>query len=193
MKDEKTQDCAPGMPHVHERDSVNLRNWTAHAFNSSTHVIFVENPDGDENQVLRPGEWPHPTSKTRATLIVDHAYPAVEDIAQRQIVLAKRLAALHDAEHARWYHLWNPALRKPSCPSVGDLMKRADWFPLELRKKLRAMAGDYDAEIRRLHVEERFRAARWNGFMARWCFWWYVLRGPVDWAVGLLVKTFTGR
>lgn len=80
-----------------------------------------------------------------------------------------------------------------SRPTLGGLSAFADFFGLDLRRRLKAMAGDYDAEIARLHKEGRSFAARWNKWLAWYCAGWYVLRSPLDKAAAMLVKGFTGK
>lgn len=76
--------------------------------------------------------------------------------------------------------------------SLDRLSRFADWFPLDLRKRLKALAGDYDAEIVRLHAEGRSSVARWNKCLA-WCYAiCYVARGPFDRIASLFVKGNAG-
>lgn len=75
-------------------------------------------------------------------------------------------------------------------PSLAKLICIADFLPTALRKKVRAMVCDYDEQIRTLFKKKRYKAARWNQWMAWGFAIWYVLRGPTDavfsWAIGLL-------
>lgn len=83
--------------------------------------------------------------------------------------------------------------RRIQRPQLHGIVQFADWLPLELRKRVKALAGDYDAEIGRLHDQGRYRVARWNRALAWIYALWYVLRSPVDRIMGLLVKAFTGK
>ncbi|QJW85206.1 hypothetical protein HK414_22560 [Ramlibacter terrae] len=84
------------------------------------------------------------------------------------------------------------AARKGKFPSLHGLVRFADLFGLDLRKNLKALAGDYDAEIRRLHAEKRYRMAAWNKLLA-WAFaFWYVLRGPFDAVIMWAIKAWKG-
>lgn len=91
-----------------------------------------------------------------------------------------------------------PANRRPPRarrrkPNLKNLTRFADFFGLGLRKRLKAMAGDFDAEISRLHKQHRYVAAKWNKCLAWSYAIWYVLRGPLDWARAALVKALTGN
>lgn len=68
----------------------------------------------------------------------------------------------------------------PSRPSLGALVSTAEWLPLDMRNKIKAMAADYDHEIREFHQRGEYKKARWNKTLAWSYACWYVLRGPVD-------------
>lgn len=77
--------------------------------------------------------------------------------------------------------------------SLVGLVRFADWWGLDLRKRIKALAGDYDAEIRRLCREDRYLTARWNKVLA-WTFaFWYIGRGPWDWIRALLLLAVKGK
>lgn len=78
-------------------------------------------------------------------------------------------------------------------PRLRKLVLWADLMPLDLRKRLKAMAGDYSAEIARLQLEGRHKTANWNTVLAYGYAGWYVLRGPLDGVVGLLMKNLKGH
>ena len=78
-------------------------------------------------------------------------------------------------------------------PSLKRISNFADFWGLGLRKRIKATAGDFDAEIRRLHKEKRFRMAKWNVILAWGYAIWYVLRGPYDLVKGALVKALKGQ
>lgn len=98
--------------------------------------------------------------------------------------------SLHQAHMEASYLKAFPEKKRPGLQS---LMHLADYLGLGLRKRIKALAGDYDAEIVRLHAEGRYRAARWNKYLAWGYAGWYVLRAPVDWAASVVIKKITGR
>lgn len=76
--------------------------------------------------------------------------------------------------------------------SLKAMSHFADFFPLELRKRIKALAGDYEVEIKRLHKEKRYKTARWNKVLAWGYAIGYVLRGPFDWFAEALIKSWKG-
>lgn len=114
--------------------------------------------------------------------------------ARRRVVATDELDARARAaaeEADKFFEAIEPPL--PQRPTLTGLTQFADWCPLDLRKRLKALAGDYDAEIIRLHGDARYPAARWNKFLAWTYALWYVLRSPLDRAAEILVKAFTGK
>lgn len=83
-----------------------------------------------------------------------------------------------------------PTRRRPGLQRLTHL---ADFFGLGLRKRIKAMVGDFDAEIGRLHRQRRYKAAKWNQLLAWGYAGWYVIRGPVDWVRELLMHALTGK
>jgi hypothetical protein len=77
-------------------------------------------------------------------------------------------------------------------PSLNHISNFADFWGLGLRKRIKATAGDFDVEVRRLHKEKRYRMAKWNVVLAWGYAIWYVLRGPYDMLKGALVKALKG-
>lgn len=77
-------------------------------------------------------------------------------------------------------------------PSLKGISNFADFFGLGLRKRIKAVAGDYEVEIKRLHKEKRYKTAKWNKALAWSYAIWYVLRGPVDWFAETLIKSWKG-
>jgi hypothetical protein len=77
-------------------------------------------------------------------------------------------------------------------PSLKSLTYFADLWPLGLRRRLKALAGDYDADIRAMHKQHRYRMARWNALLAWGHALWYVVRGPVDGIVTWAIKAWKG-
>lgn len=77
-------------------------------------------------------------------------------------------------------------------PPLSGLIRLADILPLPTRKKLKALAGDYDPEIRRLRRAHRHRAATWNSVLAWLIAIRIVLGAPVEWALRVLLKLFRG-
>ena len=77
-------------------------------------------------------------------------------------------------------------------PSLQHISNFADLFGLGLRKKIKAMAGDFDLEIKRLHKAKRSKTAKWNKALAWGYAVWYVVRGPIDWLAENLIKSWKG-
>lgn len=77
-------------------------------------------------------------------------------------------------------------------PSLKSITNFADFWGLGLRKRIKATAGDFDVEVKRLHKEKRFRMAKWNVILAWGYAIWYVMRGPYDLVKGALVKALKG-
>jgi hypothetical protein len=84
----------------------------------------------------------------------------------------------------------SPYKKRPT--GLRNLTNFADFFALPTRKVIKALAGDYDAEIRRLRQARRPFAARWNMGLAWGVALWYVLRSPVDRVLQYLIKSFKG-
>lgn len=76
--------------------------------------------------------------------------------------------------------------------SLKNISNFADFFGLELRKRIKAVAGDFEVEIQRLHKEKRFRTAKWNKALAWSYAFWYVIRGPIDWLAEAVIKPWKG-
>jgi hypothetical protein len=174
-------------------------------------------------RVGHPGQWEYqPDERREEKILRDHGLVGTihmntpEDIDSALARLAKAQEALdrefperveesahysgsiefHDPQNPhRSFKLLAKGMRIiiHSPPTFGELMRLADWFGLALRKRLKAMLGDYDSEVRRLRGEGRPHAARWNAWLAHGCFWWYVLRGPADWLVEYLAGSVRGR
>lgn len=85
-----------------------------------------------------------------------------------------------------------PSRRKRRSPPLRQLVRLADFLPLTSRKQVKAMAGDYYAEIIRLRRERRYKAARWNEVLAWGYTAWYVLRGPIDQLISTVRKVVKG-
>lgn len=77
-------------------------------------------------------------------------------------------------------------------PPLRGLVRFADLFGLETRKAIKAMAGDYHVEIRRLRRERRWAMARWNAVLAWGYAGWFVLRSPVDKLTQYATKAWRG-
>jgi hypothetical protein len=75
---------------------------------------------------------------------------------------------------------------------LDRLIRLSDFIGLITRKEIKALAGDYCAEIMRLRKGGRVLAARWNVCLA----WYYTLglivRSPFARALQYLIKTFRG-
>lgn len=69
---------------------------------------------------------------------------------------------------------------KIASPSVSQLVRLADIAPLRLRKKIKALAGDYQAEIDTLTQHGRFGMAKYNKVLAFTHCVVLVLRSPID-------------
>lgn len=90
----------------------------------------------------------------------------------------RQLAAeLRDARRQR------ALARSQRRPPLRSLCRVADFFGLETRKAIKALAGDYEPEIRRLRRERRSHAARWNVILAWLYAIWMVLKSPWEWVV----------
>lgn len=64
---------------------------------------------------------------------------------------------------------------------MGEICLLADYFSLDLRKRLKRMAKDYEPEIARLYQEGRPFTARWNVCLAWGCGAKYVFEAPIEW------------
>lgn len=82
---------------------------------------------------------------------------------------------------------------EPTKPSLQPICDFADLFGLQVRKKIKAVAGDYDEEIARLHKQRRYKTAQWNRILAWGYAILYVLRGPLDWVTDYLISAVKGR
>jgi hypothetical protein len=82
---------------------------------------------------------------------------------------------------------------EPVRPQLNGLVAFADYFGLGMRARIKALAGDFDAEIARLHRDRRYKTAKWNQFLAWWFTAGYLLRGPFDWAWEYFVEAFRSR
>lgn len=80
----------------------------------------------------------------------------------------------------------------PKRAPLRGLIRLADWLGLETRRAIKALAGDYAAEIRRLRRERRHWAAKWNHCLAWGYAVWYVFRSPFDMLVRYLVRALRG-
>jgi hypothetical protein len=80
--------------------------------------------------------------------------------------------------------------RKPSLTALSNF---ADIFGLQIRKRIKALAGDYDEEIGRLYKQRQYKTAQWNRILAWGYAIWYVLRGPLDWVTDYLISAVKGR
>ena len=76
--------------------------------------------------------------------------------------------------------------------SLKGLIRFADLFGLGTRRSIKALAGDYDIEIRRLLRERRPHMARWNAGSAWGYALWSVLGAPSDRLVGFAIKLWGG-
>jgi hypothetical protein len=80
----------------------------------------------------------------------------------------------------------------PSQP-LHRLVDVLDFLPINLRKEVKAMATDYEPEIRRLREAHRPRAAKWNQYLAWGTAIGMVLKRPFQLVTWWLRKTLTGR
>ncbi|MDP2034178.1 MAG: hypothetical protein Q8K29_12270 [Polaromonas sp.] len=78
-------------------------------------------------------------------------------------------------------------------PRLDSLNSIAEWLPLGMRKKIKAMAADYADEIRCIHARGEYRKAQWNKRLAWGYAIWYVVRGPVDAVKDWLIASFKGN
>lgn len=77
-------------------------------------------------------------------------------------------------------------------PTLNRLSSWSDALPLDLRRQVKAMAGDYQPEIARLHAEGRYGFAWWNAKLAWITAIWMVVKWPLA-AARDLFKAFTVR
>lgn len=77
-------------------------------------------------------------------------------------------------------------------PPLKGLVKFADLFGLDTRKKIKAMAGDYAVEIRRLRRERRYFTAKWNCFLAWGYALWFAVWTPLERITTTVVKMLKG-
>jgi len=78
-------------------------------------------------------------------------------------------------------------------PSLSRLTEWSDVLPIALRKQVKAMAGDYQPEIQRLHAEGRHRVAAWNAKLAWGTAAWMVCKAPFLAIRDYLLKGFTTK
>lgn len=85
---------------------------------------------------------------------------------------------------------WGGARRRG--PPLRGLVRFADWFGLDTRKAIKALAGDFSVEIRRLRRERRDYVANWNLILAWGYAIWYVFRAPFDFILNTATRLFKG-
>lgn len=82
--------------------------------------------------------------------------------------------------------------RRRSKPALRGLIRVADLFGLQTRKQIKAMAGDFQAEITRLRRARRPMYARWNAVLAWGYAIYFVLRAPVDKLLSIVRRSMLG-
>lgn len=80
-----------------------------------------------------------------------------------------------------------------SRPPLRSLVRIADLFGIGTRKAIKAMAGDYDVEIRRLRRERRSAAAKWNVMLAWGTALSILLRSPFTFLLKAAKGLFSGN
>lgn len=65
-------------------------------------------------------------------------------------------------------------------PELLGLANFADIFSMGLRKRLRAMVGDYQTDINRLYEEGRDKTAAWNKLLAWATAFYYIVCAPIE-------------
>ena len=65
-----------------------------------------------------------------------------------------------------WFALTRRAPRNRKASPVRGIVRLADIFGLGLRREIKAMAAEFEVEIKRLHRERRPAMARWNIILA---------------------------
>ena len=149
----------------------------------------------------------------RVIVEVPHDYPAAPPVVHRrdaiEAVQLRRAAIDRGSPVARIYKILVSSyallradardVRKlvrrkaaPKKPSLRGIVRFADALPLGLRKRVKAMAGDYDAEIALLHKQRRYRMAKWNARLAWLTAAWMVLRAPLDALKSWVMKATIG-
>ncbi len=78
-------------------------------------------------------------------------------------------------------------------PELQSLANLADYLGLDLRKRVKAMAADYAAEIDRLYKEGRYEVAVWSKRYAWMCAIWYMIRSPLDWVASYFIAQVKGK
>lgn len=78
-------------------------------------------------------------------------------------------------------------------PPLRGLVKFADLFSIGTRKAIKAMAGDYDVEVRRLRRERRPAMAKWNVFLAWGTALGIVLRSPLSFLIKAAKRLISGN
>ncbi len=82
--------------------------------------------------------------------------------------------------------------KRKATPNLKGLVRFADFFGLPTRKAIKALAGDFSAEVLRLKRARRPYMARWNVCLAWLYTFWIILKAPGEMLVRYLVKTFSG-
>ncbi len=110
--------------------------------------------------------------------------------------LPSELSELEDRIKRRLYlsHLrdLDEARKVPERPRLDGLTSFADICPRGLRGRLKAMAGDYDADIRAFHEQGKYKTARWNRMLAWATAAKMVLFGPFDALTQWAIKALRG-
>ena len=78
----------------------------------------------------------------------------------------------------------------PPKPDLSGLLAKADFLPLDLRKRVRASIGDHSAEIDDLYRAGKYKAARVTKWWAVVTAVYICLRMPIDAAFDRLTKAF---
>lgn len=82
--------------------------------------------------------------------------------------------------------------KRKQTPNLRSLVRFADFFGLHTRKAIKALAGDFSAEVQRLKRARRPHMARWNVCLAWLYTFWIVAKAPMDMLLRYLVKAFGG-
>lgn len=131
----------------------------------------------DSRTVSRVLLRPHPGLGRRNTV----AYIMGDKVNNIDFVLDCR-DEVHQAHRALFEDVKETATVPPPRPSVQRLRDMADYLPLNLRKTIKAHVGDANDEIKRLHNEGKYFAARWNKCLAIAEVIGMIFKAPVDWA-----------
>lgn len=119
---------------------------------------------------------------------IEEAITIKPDSSQKVKSTGSKSAATADQRRRRRTARLN--VRARAKPPLRSLIRIADFLGLKTRKAIKAMAGDFDPEIRRLSRAHRPIAARWNVALAWICAAQIVLQAPVEKLLSVIRRKF---